>query len=53
MPFRAFLDANVLVGAREREVFLTLGEAGLFDPLWSDGSIDEMLRCLRWFGSGG
>lgn len=46
MPFRAFLDANVLVGARERDVFLTLGEAGVFDPLWSDGAIEEMLRHL-------
>lgn len=46
MPFRAFLDANVLVGARERDVFLTLGETGVFEPLWSDGAIEEMLRHL-------
>ncbi|GAB3042592.1 hypothetical protein GCM10027052_25860 [Parafrigoribacterium mesophilum] len=46
MQFRAFLDANVLVGARERDVLLTLGEADLFDPLWSGGAIEEMLRHL-------
>lgn len=46
MAFRAFLDANVLVGARERDVILTLGEAGIFDPLWSGGAVEEMLRHL-------
>ena len=46
MPFRAFLDANVLVEARQRDVLLSLAEAGLFDPLWSPLAIEEMLRHL-------
>lgn len=46
MRFRAFLDANVLVPARERDTLLSLADAGLYDVRWSDGVLEEMTRHL-------
>jgi predicted nucleic acid-binding protein len=46
MGYRGFLDANVLVPARPRDVLLTLGHAGLYTPLWSDTVLDEVRRHL-------
>lgn len=46
MSFRAFIDAQILVEARPRDVLLTLAEAGLFEPLWSPLVLEEMQRHL-------
>ncbi|TFD51115.1 PIN domain-containing protein [Cryobacterium sp. Hh7] len=46
MAFRAFLDANVLVPARLRDVLLTLAEVGLYEPLWSLIALEETARHL-------
>lgn len=46
MGFRAFLDAQILVEARPRDVLLTLAEAGMFEPLWSALVLEEMARHL-------
>jgi predicted nucleic acid-binding protein len=46
MGYRGFLDANVLVPARPRDVLLTLGHAGLYVPLWSEAVLDEVRRHL-------
>lgn len=46
MSFRAFVDAQILVEARPRDVLLTLAEAGLFEPLWSPLALEEMQRHL-------
>jgi predicted nucleic acid-binding protein len=39
--FTAVLDTNVLVGALARNMILSLAEAGLFRPRWSDVTIDQ------------
>ena len=46
MVFRAFLDANIIVPARYRDILLTLAEAGLYKPLWSQLVLDEVARHL-------
>lgn len=46
MTFRAFIDAQILVEARPRDVLLTLADAGLFEPLWSPLVLEEMGRHL-------
>lgn len=46
MPFRVVLDANVLVPARLRDVLLTLAEADLYAPVWSDAILAEVRRNL-------
>jgi hypothetical protein len=43
---RAFLDANVLVQSRVRDVLLTLADLGTYAPLWSEGVLDEVRRHL-------
>lgn len=46
MAFRAFIDAQILVEARPRDVLLTLAESGMFEPLWSPLVLEEMVRNL-------
>jgi predicted nucleic acid-binding protein len=46
MPYRAFLDANILVPARVRDVILTLAEADIYQVHWSPGVLDEMVKHL-------
>jgi predicted nucleic acid-binding protein len=46
VAFRAFIDAQILVAARPRDVLLTLAEAGMFEPLWSPLVLEEMERHL-------
>lgn len=46
MPYRAFLDANVLVPARLRDVLLSVAEAGLFRVHWSASVLAEVERHL-------
>ncbi|WP_306362622.1 hypothetical protein [Nocardia sp. CC227C] len=46
MPFRAFLDANVLVSARLRDVLLTLAEVALYEARWSPVVLAEVERHL-------
>ncbi|MFI5061812.1 MAG: hypothetical protein ACHP7F_10210 [Actinomycetales bacterium] len=46
MPFRVFVDANVLVRGRWRDIVLTLAEAGVCDVLWSPLVLDEVERHL-------
>lgn len=46
MAFRVFLDANVLVPNRPRDVLLALADAGLFAPYWSSDVLTEMVRHL-------
>ena len=41
---RAVLDANVMVGARQRDVLLTLAEAGVYAPIWSGEILSEVGR---------
>jgi hypothetical protein len=40
----AVLDANVLVPAGVRDVFLSIAEAGLFIPVWQGEIEEEVLR---------
>lgn len=46
MGYRGFLDANVLVPARVRDVLLSLGHAGLYVPVWSRTVLEEVGRHL-------
>jgi PIN domain len=46
VAFRAFIDAQILVEARPRDVLLTLAESGTFEPLWSQLVLEEMARHL-------
>lgn len=46
MGYRGFLDANVLVPVRIRDVLLSLAHAGLYVPLWSQAVLDEVRRHL-------
>ncbi|NYK10074.1 PIN domain-containing protein [Leifsonia naganoensis] len=46
MPFRVFVDANVLVPGRWRDIVLTLAEADLFEILWSPLVLEEVDRHL-------
>jgi predicted nucleic acid-binding protein len=43
---RVLLDANVLVDAQVRDLFLRLAEADLIDVRWSDQIFDETRRAL-------
>ena len=53
MTYRAFLDANVLVQSRVRDVLLTLADLGTFDPLWSERVLQEVSRNLPVTMAGG
>lgn len=44
MVFRAVLDANVMVGARQRDVLLTLAEAGVYAPIGPGEILSEVGR---------
>lgn len=44
MPFRVLLDACVLVPYHLSDLLLRLGEAELFDPLWSADILAELRR---------
>jgi len=44
MPFRVLLDACVLAPYHLSDLLLRLGEAELFDPLWSAEILDEVRR---------
>lgn len=44
MPFRVLLDACVLVPYHLSDLLLRLGEAELFDPLWSADILEEVRR---------
>lgn len=46
MPFRVFVDANVLVPGRWRDIVLTLAAADLFEILWSPLVLEEADRHL-------
>lgn len=46
MAYRAFLDANVLVPARVRDVLLTSADVGAFAPIWSPEVFEEVDRHL-------
>jgi predicted nucleic acid-binding protein len=46
MPFRVFVDANVLIPGRWRDIVLTLADAGLYDVLWSPAVLEEVGRHL-------
>ena len=41
-----FLDANVIIPTRRRDILLTLAEADLYVPLWSSSCLEEMDRHL-------
>lgn len=43
---RVLLDANVLVDAQLRDLFLTMAEAELIDLRWSQATLDEVGRAL-------
>lgn len=43
---RVLLDANVLVDAQIRDLFLRLGDAGLIEIFWSATTLDELRRVL-------
>jgi hypothetical protein len=43
---RLFLDANVLVDAQVRDIFMTMAEAELVDLRWSERVLEEMIRAL-------
>ena len=43
MPFRVFVDANVLVPGRWRDIVLTLAEAELFEIRWSPLVLEESI----------
>ena len=43
---RLFLDANILVDAQVRDIFLTIAESRLIDLYWSEGVLDETRRVL-------
>lgn len=46
MPFRVFVDANILIPGRWRDIVLTLASAGLYDVLWSPLVLEETGRHL-------
>jgi hypothetical protein len=46
VPFRVFVDANVLIPGRWRDVVLTLADAGLCDVLWSPLVLEEVRNHL-------
>ncbi|MFE2995538.1 hypothetical protein ACFXG4_11070 [Nocardia sp. NPDC059246] len=46
MSLRAFVDANVLVPARLRDVLLTPAEVELYEIRWSAQVLDEVTRHL-------
>jgi len=46
VPFRVFVDANVLVPGRWRDIVLTLAEAAICDVLWSGPVLEEVARHL-------
>lgn len=46
MAFRVFLDANVLIPGRIRDVLLSLAEVRIIEPLWSEEVLTEVRRNL-------
>ena len=46
MPFRAVLDACVLLPMQLCDLLLRLAETNIYDPLWSDDILDEVERNL-------
>ena len=45
--FRIFLDANVIVDAQLRDIFLTAAELEVIDVRWSDNVLDEASHALQ------
>lgn len=46
MPFAAVLDASVLYPLPLRDTLLRVAETELYDPYWSEGILDEVVRNL-------
>lgn len=46
MPFAAVLDASVLYPLPLRDTLLRVAETELYDPLWSERILDEVVRNL-------
>ncbi|MGG7568284.1 PIN domain-containing protein [Rhodovulum sp. DZ06] len=45
-PFGVVIDANILYGAFERDICLSLAAAGYFRPFWSERILDEFERAF-------
>lgn len=51
--FTALIDSNVLACAMRRNIILSLAEAGLFRPRWSDRIMDETAGAIAQITKGG
>lgn len=51
--FTALIDANVLACAMRRNIILSLAEAGLFRPRWSDRIMNETVGAIAKITQGG
>lgn len=47
MSFVALLDANVLYPPYLRDLLLRFAQAGVFEPRWSAGILDEVARNIK------
>jgi len=50
--YSALIDACVLGGALKRNIILSLAEAGLFRPRWSDRILDETEKSIATISKG-
>jgi hypothetical protein len=50
--YSALIDACVLGGALKRNIILSLAEAGLFRPRWSDRILDETEKAIAQISKG-